>query len=90
MEDRRGGKGVLLCFCKRKAFAAWVYASAAPSHFSCRPPKRLKPVPAEEAALSAYEYISEAYRHGGVERTFCRRARGSCAMFLILSGLCSV
>ncbi len=54
----------LLCFCTRKAFAACVYRSAAFSHFSDRPPKKLKPPVAPEAALSA----------------FCSRALGSCAI----------
>lgn len=69
----------------RNAFAAWLYNSAAFSHFSCRPPKRLKPPEAPATALSALgngQY--EAYRvaDGGVG-TFCIRVRGSCAMIAI-------
>ena len=57
-----------LCFCTRKAFAACVYRSAAFSHFSDRPPKKLKPPVAPEDAFSA----------------FWRRARGSWAILVIL------
>lgn len=46
----------------RKAFAAWVYRSAAFSHFSCRPPKRLNPLPAPETALSAWGWELTSYR----------------------------
>jgi hypothetical protein len=37
----------------RKAFAACVYSSTAFSYFSAFPPKKEKPPPAEERALSA-------------------------------------
>jgi hypothetical protein len=45
-----------------------VYRSAAFSHFSCRPPKRLNPPPAPDAALSAWQDV-RAYQvgNGGVD-----------------------
>lgn len=54
----------LLCLFTLNAFAAWLYKSAAFSHFSVRPPKKLKPPVAPDAALSA----------------FCNNALGSAAM----------
>lgn len=43
----------LFAFCMRKAFAACVYNSTAFSYFSAFPPKKEKPPPADERALSA-------------------------------------
>lgn len=48
---------ILLCFCTLKAFAAWVYRSAAFSYFSVRPPNMLKPPDAPWRALSAYKNL---------------------------------
>lgn len=54
---------VLGCDCAldlfmRNALAVCVYKSAAFSHFSCRPPKKLNPPPAPATAFSACENIS--------------------------------
>jgi hypothetical protein len=48
-------------FCIRKAFAACVYRSTAFSYFSVRPPKKEKPPPAEERALSACCGVNEIH-----------------------------
>jgi len=56
----------LLCLCTLNAFAAWVYRSAAFSHFSVLPPNKLNPPVAPCAAFSA----------------LCSSNRGSCAMVM--------
>jgi len=65
---RRGG-GIIVnpepSFCTRKALAAWVYKSAAPSSLSCFPPKKLNPPRADAACLSACVRVSN-----------CRNGRG--------------
>lgn len=78
---RYGARKYVLCFDIRNAFAAWVYKSAAFCHFSSRPPNKLNPPPALAAAFSAFEMLAYWGMIGGVDSTFCRSARGSCAIF---------
>lgn len=61
-------QAIVLCFCNRNALAACVYRSAAFSHFSVLPPKRLKP---PDAPFSAFEALAS-------------KTRGSCDMLIVL------